>query len=270
MKKLRFHGTVHVLPSLFTAANIALGIKAITLIHKGDARGTERYDLAAICLLLAMVFDVFDGLVARLTNTTSRFGLEFDSLADVVSFGVAPAMMVYSQSLSVYDSVQWKGPSALGFLVVAIYIGCAALRLARFNSRIEDETKTFSGLPTPAAAGVIASYFMLQESALLPVVVTGFINHWILPLVTVGLGILMVSRIRYPAIAKHILWRKHQFTYLVFAAGIIALMLAYRGATLFVLFTGYAVYGIVAELRRPSEPPSPVLEPSPDVELPTP
>ena len=250
MKKLRFQGTVHILPNLFTAANLALGIRAITLIFKGGVQDKDRYEQAAVCIMLAMLFDVFDGLVARLTNTTSRFGMEFDSLADVVSFGVAPAVMVYSVALNVYDTAYWKGPFALGFLIVAIYTGCAALRLARFNSRIEDETKAFSGLPSPAAAGVIASYFMLIETDLIPRSAVYFMNHWLLPFAVVGVGVLMVSRIRYPALAKQILWRRHQFTSFVCVAGIIALMIASGGATLFVLFTGYTLYGIVAHLRR--------------------
>jgi len=249
MRKIKFHGTVHILPNLFTAANFALGIKAITLVLKSD----QHYKLAAECLILAMLFDVFDGLIARMTKTTSRFGMEFDSLADLVSFGVAPAIMVYRQSLS------GGGIGRFGFMICVVYAGCAALRLARFNSRIEDESTSFSGIPTPAAAGVIASYFMLVGAGHLPAVLTGFVTHWVLPFVAVGLGILMVSTIRYPAPAKQNLWKKHPFIYLALAAGLIVLIIANRGATLFVLFSGYALYGLAVYLRGRLYPKPPAL-----------
>ena len=239
IKKIKLKGTVYILPNLFTATNLALGIKAITLVLESD----QHYKQAAGCLILAMIFDVFDGLIARMTNTTSRFGIEFDSLADLVSFGVAPAIMVYRYALSSGNIGKF------GFLICVVYAGCAALRLARFNSRIEDETKSFSGIPTPAAAGVIATYFLLVGDEIIPQSVTGFTAQWILPFVTVALGVLMVSTIRFPAPAKQDLWRKHPFGYLALAAGIIVLIIANWGVTLFVIFTGYTIYGLVQYIR---------------------
>jgi len=239
IKKIQLKGTVYILPNLFTATNLALGIKAITLVLESD----QHFKLAAECLILAMIFDVFDGLVARMTNTTSKFGIEFDSLADLVSFGVAPAIMVYRYALS----SGYIGK--FGFLVCVVYAGCAALRLARFNSRIEDETKSFSGIPSPAAAGVIATYFMLVGDGIIPQSITRFAALWILPFVAVALGVLMVSTIRFPAPAKQDIWRKHPFRYLALAAGIIVLIIANRGVTLFLIFTGYAIFGLVNYAR---------------------
>ncbi|RLD11102.1 MAG: CDP-diacylglycerol--serine O-phosphatidyltransferase [Chlamydiae bacterium] len=240
IRKIKLKGTVYILPNLFTATNLALGIKAITLVLENE----QHYKQAAECLILAMIFDVFDGLVARITKTTSQFGIEFDSLADLVSFGVAPAIMVYRYALSSGNIGKF------GFLICVIYAGCAALRLARFNSRIEDETKSFSGIPTPAAAGVIATYFMLVGGGYIPNVMTEFIAHWILPFVTVALGVLMVSTVRFPAPAKQNIWRKHPFRYLAIAAGIVVLIIANRGITLFVIFTGYTLYGLINYIRQ--------------------
>jgi CDP-diacylglycerol--serine O-phosphatidyltransferase len=219
----------------------------------------QNYKQAAECLILAMIFDVFDGLIARITKTTSRFGVEFDSLADLVSFGVAPAIMVYRYALSSGNIGKF------GFLICVVYAGCAALRLARFNSRIEDETKSFSGIPTPAAAGVIATYFMLVGADYIPQSMTEFIAHWVLPFVAVALGVLMVSTIRFPAPAKQDIWRKHPFRYLALAAGIIVLIVANKEITLFVIFTGYTLYGLIKYARTLFKN-SPEIEPESEIE----
>ncbi len=246
MKKIPIKGTVYILPNLFTATNFALGIYAITLMLKGDGN----YEHAALCIGFAMLFDVFDGLIARITNTTSEFGMEFDSLADLTSFGIAPAIMVYRASLSFMDSNELKGIGKFGFLICVIYAGCTALRLARYNSKIEDESKSFSGIPSPAAAGVIGSYFLLVGSGLLPTSVTDFATHWFLPFVTAGLGLLMVSNIKYPAPAKQNIWKKHPFVYLILAAGVIALIITNTGATLFCIALIYAAYGPISHFRN--------------------
>ena len=158
--------------------------------------------------------------------------------------------MVYRASLSFMDSDGLKGIGKLGFLICVVYAGCTALRLARFNSKIEDESKSFLGLPSPAAAGVIGSYFLLVGSGLLPESVTDFTTHWFLPFVTAGLGLLMVSNIKYPALAKQNIWKKHPFIYLILAAGIIVLIIANKGATLFCIALIYATSGPVAHFRN--------------------
>ena len=244
-RRLHFEDPILLLPNLFTAANFALGIRAITLVLRSD----QMYDQAALCIMLAMLCDVMDGMIARLTKSTSAFGKEFDSLADLVSFGVAPAVMVYRQSLAAYDGVEWQGFGHLGFLICVVYAGCAALRLARFNAHSDAEQRSFVGLPSPAAAGVIISYFMLVETAMLPASVSLATTRWILPVVTALMGIMMVSTIRYPAPAKTLLKRAHGFYIFAAAACLIALMIASRGATLFVLFNGYALLGVVRLFR---------------------
>ena len=204
-----------------------------------------------------MVFDVFDGLIARMTNSISRFGMEFDSLADLVSFGVAPAVMVYRISLSLYDSSPMRSIGHIGFFICAVYAGCAALRLARFNSRIEDESKSFSGVPTPAAAGVIAGYVLLVNTRNFPLGLATFLNQYYLPLATAALGLLMVSTIRYPAPAKQDLWRKQPFLYLPIAILVIMLVFASKGPSLCFAFTAYVVYGLVMHFRNRRAPLSP-------------
>lgn len=257
MQKLKIQGSVHILPNLFTTANLAMGIYAITLVLKEDCN----YGAAGLAIFFAMLFDVFDGLIARVTKTTSRFGMELDSLADMVSFGVAPAIMVYNKSLSMFDSVHYKQVGRIGFFICVVYAGCAALRLARFNSQIEDESSSFSGIPTPAAAGVIISYFMLLEKGILPDAMSQFTTQWILPIITFCLGILMVSNIRFPAPAKKILWKQHPFIYFALFAGLLVLVIVNTALTLFIIFIAYVLYGLISHIRsRKSIPSAPVIQ----------
>ena len=142
-KTVRRRG-IFLLPNLFTTGALFAGFYAIIAAMRAD------YEAAAIAIFFAMVFDGLDGRVARLTNTASKFGEEYDSLADMVSFGVAPALVVYSWGLGELGKFGWS--------VAFIYVACAALRLARFNTHIEVADKAwFTGLASPAAAAVIAA-----------------------------------------------------------------------------------------------------------------
>lgn len=144
------------------------------------------YDLAAIAIFVAMIMDGLDGRVARLTNTQSAFGAEFDSLADMTSFGIAPALVVFSWALGDLGK--------LGWLAAFIYTAAGALRLARFNTQIgQMDKRYFQGVPTPAAAGFIASLVWLASEYDLPV----HENAPYIALLTVLIGLLMVSNIRY-------------------------------------------------------------------------
>jgi CDP-diacylglycerol--serine O-phosphatidyltransferase len=135
---------IYLLPNLFTTAALFGGFYAIIAAMRGS------YESAAIAIFFAMVFDGLDGRVARLTNTTSKFGAEYDSLADMVSFGVAPALVAFSWALG--------GLGKFGWAVSFVYVACAALRLARFNTQIDFSDKNFfTGLPSPAAAAMIAA-----------------------------------------------------------------------------------------------------------------
>lgn len=141
--KTERHRGIYLLPNLFTTAALFAGFYAVISGMQG------RFEAAAIAIFVAMVLDGFDGRVARLTNTQSKFGAEYDSLADMVSFGVAPALVMFSWALS--------GLGKFGWTCAFIYVACAALRLARFNTQIDTADKNyFSGLASPAAAAVIA------------------------------------------------------------------------------------------------------------------
>ena len=134
---------IYLLPNLFTTAALFSGFYAVVSGMNG------KFEIAAIAIFVAMILDGLDGRVARLTNTQSKFGAEYDSLADMVSFGVAPALVMFSWALS--------GLGKLGWAAAFIYLACAALRLARFNTQIDTADKNyFSGLASPAAAAVVA------------------------------------------------------------------------------------------------------------------
>lgn len=135
---------IYLLPSILTTFGMFAGFYSIIASINGD------FTLAAISIMVAMLWDTLDGRVARLTNTQSDFGAEYDSLADLVSFGMAPALLVYEWSLSDLGRIGW--------LAAFLFLACAALRLARFNTQVGiSEKRYFQGLPSPAAAGVIAS-----------------------------------------------------------------------------------------------------------------
>ena len=196
------------------------------------------YLTAAIAILVAMIFDVLDGKSARLTNSTSQFGIEYDSLSDVVSFGVAPGLLVYSWALS--------GQGTFGVAVMFAYVAMGAVRLARFNSTVaQSDGKYFTGLAIPAAAGVVASmvvfdHYMLQMGEdVRPIVVL---------VMTLALSFLMVSTVKYRSF-KEIKFKSHrQITYLVW--GILTLMMiaAWPQVMLFAIFAGYALMGPVEQI----------------------
>lgn len=171
---------IYLLPNLLTTAALFSGFYSIVAAMKGH------FDLAAIAVFVTMIADGLDGRVARLTNTQSAFGAEYDSLSDMVGFGIAPALIIYSWSLSHLGK--------LGWLIAFLYAAATALRLARFNTQAHDQDKRyFQGLPSPAAAGVIASTVWL-----------GYIHHIkglmiSIPIaaLTLFMGALMVSTIRY-------------------------------------------------------------------------
>lgn len=217
---------VYLLPNLFTTANLFCGVASITMAAQGE------FVLAAWFLFASMFFDVLDGLVARLTHSTSYFGVQYDSLSDVISFGVAPGWLIYSLALSDMGRV--------GTALIFVYIACAALRLARFNSQINAEEKSvFTGLPTPAAAGVLASIVLLLNEYTL--------MEWVrfVPIVMIGVSYLMVSRIRYPSIKRVNVKGRQPFFYLVGAILAICMAVFHTELFLFCGFCGYVVLGFV-------------------------
>jgi len=224
-EKVRHRG-IYLLPNLFTAAGLFAGFYAIVAALKGQ------FELAAYAIFIAMVMDALDGRVARLTNTQTMFGTEFDSLADVVSFGVAPALVLYSWAL--------MNLGKLGWLAAFFYTAMGALRLARFNTQVNSADKRyFQGLPIPAAAGVVASIVWVFGH--------GTLTHWlglvVMLLVSVALGILMISNIRYSSFKQINLRNKVPFI-AIFGAVVFFVFIAIApGTVLLLFFTAYAVSG---------------------------
>ena len=178
---------IYLLPNLFTTGGLFGGFFAIIAASQG------RFEAACVAIFIAAILDGLDGRVARLTNTQSEFGVQYDSLADLVSFGMAPALVMYYWALS---SLKLDGITAgkIGWLAAFLYAACAALRLARFNSQVAQVDKRwFIGLASPAAAGLMASFVWTAHDL-------GFdgreLRHVALG-VTIASGLLMVSRIRY-------------------------------------------------------------------------
>lgn len=228
----RRRAAMHLIPNLFTTGNLFCGVFAILSVFNGN------YLEAAIAILVAMIFDVLDGKSARLTNSTSQFGLEYDSLSDVVSFGVAPGLLIYSWALS--------GQGTFGVAVMFAYVAMGAVRLARFNSTVtQSDGKYFTGLAIPAAAGVVASLVVFDHNLLK---MAGDVRPIVVLLMTLVLSFLMVSTIKYRSF-KELKFKGHrQVTYLVW--GILTLMMvaAWPAVMLFIIFAGYALMGPVEKI----------------------
>lgn len=237
---------IYLLPNLMTAGNLFCGFAACLKILEGALLGDNpeaaaaKFHLAIWCILASCIFDMLDGRLARLGGHESPFGREFDSLADIVSFGVAPALMVYKIVLVEFSKTGW--------VVAGIYLVCGALRLARFNCLAAADSakanKEFKGFPIPAAAGLIASLtmFMLWLDQNGREIGQG---KWVLPPLMIFLAWMMFSGFRYPSF-KGINWRttrslsKFLLTFLVltFTA------LNYEWMP-FVLFLAYLIYGFL-------------------------
>ena len=218
---------IYLLPSIFTTFALFAGFYSIVASINGD------YTLAAISIMVAMLWDTLDGRVARLTNTQSAFGAEYDSLSDLVSFGVAPALLVYEWSLSDLGRIGW--------LAAFIYLVCAALRLARFNTQVGAADKRyFQGLPSPAAAGVIASMIWLKfwNFEYFDIGVVSF-SYYIGIAITILCGLLMVSNVRYYSFKEFDTKNKASFRFLLLTV-LSLILLLYKPNI--VLFTGFFIY----------------------------
>lgn len=235
---------IYFLPNLLTAGNLACGFFALTWIFKYQPEpmgtGFEPIRIAIYLILAAFAFDLFDGRVARMAGRESRFGREFDSLADIVSFGVAPAFLVYRIVLQDFHDTAW--------LVAAIYLVCGGIRLARFNvlsaRNQPGNDKEFLGFPIPSAAAMVVSVTMFmmwlagKEKSL---------GMWkyVLPVLMVLLSVLMVSNVRFPTF-KQVAWTWPR-SVLVFAAVVTVglLMVQFFEIMLALLFVSYMLYGLV-------------------------
>lgn len=222
---------IYLLPNLFTTAGLFAGFYAIVAAMEG------LFDTAAIAIFVAMIMDALDGRVARMTNTQSAFGAEYDSLSDLASFGVAPALVVYSWSL--------QSLGKLGWLAAFVFAAAGALRLARFNTQVHTlDKRYFQGLPIPAAAGFIASMVWLGVEYAIP----GGSIVVLVALFTVMVAALMVSNIRYHSFKQIDLKGRVPFV------AILLIVLIFVGISLdppkvlFLIFFCYALWGPVFTL----------------------
>lgn len=218
---------IYVLPNLMTTGNLFCGFFAVIQSIKGN------YLFAAYAIVVAAVFDQLDGRLARLTRSTSKFGAEYDSLCDLVSFGMAPGVLLFLWALQPFGR--------LGWVACFLFVACGALRLARFNVQAHVVEKNyFQGLPIPMAAGIVASSVLaFQELELEP---TG--NYGLLAM-TILLALVMVSNFRFRSFKDLDLKERLPFRYLILGLGVLVVVALYPEVMLFVLFMGYAALGAV-------------------------
>lgn len=227
-RRMRMRRGIYILPNLFTTASLFCGFYSIIASFK------EFFVPAAIAVLVSVIFDGLDGRVARLTNTTSKFGAEYDSLADVISFGVAPAILAYSWSLSIYG--KW------GWIAAFLFVLCGALRLARFNIQIGIiESKVFNGLPIPAAASVVATTVIFFDF----IGAEGKFHHIFIMFFVVILSLLMVSSVKYYSFKDMTLLARKPFTIFFWSTILLIIIVLEWETMLFVIMLGYTISGPV-------------------------
>lgn len=244
----KFRRGIYVLPTLFTIGTIFCGFYAMINILKGE------FDLAAVAIGIAVVCDGLDGRIARLTNSCSDFGIQIDSLADVMTFGMAPAVLAYvwgMKSLEPTFPPYAKHVQQIGWIVCFAFVICGAMRLARFNIQSVKlpgaggvpSKKNFVGMPIPAGAGMVAAVIHFFPDP---------INYW-----TVGalwgllvgfLSFLMISTIRYPSFKSFDLRSRRSYVNVCLLALLIALIYLYSQIVLLILATVYASSGLIAKL----------------------
>ena len=239
---------IHILPSLFTTGNVFCGFYAFVAVLN------EHFYFAAWAIVIGMIFDGLDGRIARLTKTTSAFGEQYDSLADIITFGMAPAFLAYSWVLKPFGR--------LGWMAAFLFLLCAALRLARFNvTKPEIRSQHFIGLPSPAAAVVVASIVIAFEDLF-----ATRMNPFIMVMVVYALAFLMVSNIKYPAFKQFDFKKRVVFSRFLFVILFIYVLATIPRVALFILGISYAVIGPIGLLfinrkleAEPNDiPPSPV------------
>jgi CDP-diacylglycerol--serine O-phosphatidyltransferase len=247
---------MYVLPSLFTAGNIAAGYYAITQSIQGSAADPSYFDHAALAIGLAALLDGVDGFIARLTNTTSDFGKELDSLADVITFGVAPSLLAYIWGFrmlptAVYPELRENVLHA-GIFVCFLFLICGASRLARFNISVNPQprnpgkpgSKFFVGMPIPAGAGVIAAVIHCFDGS--PIYDPRTALVWLLLILFTGF--LMVSNWRFWS-AKEITSGGRQPFQVVALLALVGALIAWKSEyMLLVIALGYLVSGVIARL----------------------
>jgi len=223
---------IHILPSLFTTGNVFCGFYAFVAVLN------EQFYFAAWAIVAGMIFDGLDGRIARLTKTTSAFGEQYDSLADIITFGMAPALLAYSWVLKPFGR--------LGWMAAFLFLLCAALRLARFNvTKPEIRSEHFIGLPSPASAVVIASIVIAFEDLF-----ATRMNPFIMVMVVYALAFLMVSNIKYPAFKQFDFKKRVVFSRFLFVILFIYVLATIPRVALFILGITYAIIGPIGLLLK--------------------
>ncbi len=229
---------VYILPSILTIGNLFCGFYAIIAIHKHD------FSKAVLAIIIALVVDFLDGAVARFAKATSDFGMELDSLADLVSFGVAPGILAYVFAMQPFGRIGW--------LAAFLFAACGALRLARFNIQTKKlDKRYFVGLPIPAAAGIIvSSVLFLGESPSL--IVFGYellspeITSALMVVLVTVTSFLMVSKVKYRSLKEIDISRRHPFTILI---SVVLAMLVIASEPNLLLFSFFFLYALSGFLR---------------------
>lgn len=222
---------IYILPNLFTASSIFVGVISIVKASQGN------FVDASWLILLALVFDGLDGRVARMTNTTSQFGVEFDSLADIISFGIAPAMLLYFFVGHEFGR--------FGILVSALYVIFGAIRLARFNiSTAKIDPNIFIGLPIPTAAVFVSMWVLLFNKYTLQD------YSIILLFLALSVAVLMVSNFRYPSFKKVELYKPLVFKTMIMLVLIASLLYLFSAEGFALLILVYTLYGPIRSLKN--------------------
>jgi CDP-diacylglycerol--serine O-phosphatidyltransferase len=228
--KIPKHKSVYILPNLFTTASLFSGFLGILWAADGY------YESCAIAIFFSALMDGLDGKVARLTGTSSEFGIQFDSLADLVAFGVAPGFLIFHAYLRAYDR--------LGIALAFLFTVCSALRLARFNVQTATANKRFfTGLPTPAAGCALAGIILIAP--FLPDFMQGNVIRAMALILTGAIAFLMVSNIRYASFKELGAFKAHPFRSMVFVILLFALGVAYPRIFGFLFLFGYILSGLI-------------------------
>lgn len=252
-KKRRLSRGIYLVPSLLTAGALFSGFYAIVYTLRSLLLGRDEFHAAVIAIIVATFLDSMDGRMARLMKAESEFGVQFDSIADMVSFGVAPAVLVYAFSLVHLDKLGWMG--------AFLYLICAAVRLARFNvisTQVGASRKYFKGLPSPVAAGGTALSLLMMSR-----VAQGNLLHMVMLIITAILSLLMISNVRFRSF-KDLSLGRHRLQVFLYILGICILLVSFQETALFGMFLVYLTWGLVEELvlfrrRRKTDPTVPFL-----------
>jgi CDP-diacylglycerol--serine O-phosphatidyltransferase len=275
--KRRMRKGMYILPSLFTAANIGAGYYAITETLQANPANAWRFDRAAIAIGVAILADGLDGRIARMTKTTSDFGREFDSLADVIAFGVAPALLAWIWGfrwLSIPEPLGMEGRMIqFGVIATFLFVVAGASRLARFNIQVNPQPsnpgrpgrKYFVGMPIPAAAGVVAATVHLLEGY--PIQTWWMASVWLA--LIVAAAFLMVSTWRFYSFKDLNLRNRHPFQLMIPMAGFLIVLCFAHRPLFFFMAVSYMLSGVMTRIstlfrRRPAPPAANVYQEAPE------